>query len=439
MKPLWTCLSPVLLAALFGLIDILTLPGILYYPLYLIPVVLIFLLRARPWTLVLVSVLSLASMFLSDHILHQSQSGDGVFLLMLLVFAVFILSLSLMDADRKHLSELKEKWRTLFELLPVGVSVLGPEGKVVEQNATLAKILAMTPEGIAQGAYRARTYLRADGSPLSPEEFASSRVRRGERVVNNVITGIVTEAGETLWSSVSATACDFRDWKTIIVTTDITPLKMAEHRLELLVRQKELILREVHHRIKNNMSTLSGMLLIQSEASENPEVQKALTTAITRIQTMMVLYNKLFITRDFCTVNLREYLPALGSQILSNFPGGSQVDLDLSAENVSVGGDSLMALSIILNELITNTMKYAFQGACGTIRIRLDRREGRNIFHYGDGGRIPLGEVPGGSGGFGLQLIRLMAEQMGGRIEDSPPDSGGFILSFPDGEVFCRD
>lgn len=117
--------------------------------------------------------------------------------------------------------ESEEKLRTLFDLLPVGVSVLNGEQKVIYVNPALEKILGVNREGLLGGAYTRRTYLRADGTPMRVEEFASVRAMQEQQAVNHVVTGVVKEDGDVIWTDVSAVPVALRDWKVIVVTFDL--------------------------------------------------------------------------------------------------------------------------------------------------------------------------------------------------------------------------
>ncbi len=133
------------------------------------------------------------------------------------------------------LREREQKLKTLLNFLPVGISILDHERKVVYSNDTLGKILEITKEGLLRGDYRSRKYLRADGSEKTTEEFASTRVFTECTELHDIVTGVVKEDGHTVWTSISAAPVDFPDWKVILVTADITERKRAEEAL----RQKE--------------------------------------------------------------------------------------------------------------------------------------------------------------------------------------------------------
>jgi PAS domain S-box-containing protein len=129
------------------------------------------------------------------------------------------------------LQESEQKLTILFELLPVGISVLDADNKITYMNPALSRILDISQEGLFRGDYRKRTYLRPDGTPMPADEFASSRVIREQRLVHNVEVGVVKEDSQVIWTNVSAVPVTLADWKMIIVTIDITERKQAEEAL----------------------------------------------------------------------------------------------------------------------------------------------------------------------------------------------------------------
>jgi len=133
--------------------------------------------------------------------------------------------------------EREQKLNAILNLLPVGVSILDQDQKVAYSNDALRKILGITNEGLTRGEYRNRKYLRTDGSEKPPEEFASARAFTEKIEINNIITGIVKEDNQTVWTSVSAVPVDFPDWKVILVTSDITERKRAEHEIQRQIQR----------------------------------------------------------------------------------------------------------------------------------------------------------------------------------------------------------
>ena len=145
----------------------------------------------------------------------------------------------------ESLRESERKLKTLFEILPVGLSILDAERKIVYGNPALATILDISGEGLFRGNYAGRTYLRSDGTPMPAEEFASARAIKERRAVRDVETGVVKEDDTVIWTNVSAVPVSFPDWKVVIVTSDITERREAQEKLKETLGKLQLSLRGI--------------------------------------------------------------------------------------------------------------------------------------------------------------------------------------------------
>ncbi len=219
------------------------------------------------------------------------------------------------------------------------------------------------------------------------------------------------------------------------VTRDITLRKRDEERIRSLLQEKELLLREVHHRVKNNMNAAMGLLTLQAQAAASPEAGAALREAHGRLQAMAVLYDKLYRTENLRAVDVREYLPPLVDEVVRVFSSPARVAAETRAASFPLGVEILSPLGIIINELLTNALKHAFPGRShGRIRVTADREGGRAVIAVEDDGVGMPGEPP--PGGFGTQLVQMLARQIGGtlRCEAGAGGSGTrWVLEFPAG------
>jgi PAS domain S-box-containing protein len=208
--------------------------------------------------------------------------------------------------------------------------------------------------------------------------------------------------------------------------------KQAEDEILKLLSEKELLLKEVHHRIKNNMSTISNLLRIQSEDQDNPEIKNVLFDAEGRVLSMMVLYDKLYRSADFKEMSVNNYIPALVDEILSNFPGKLSVKIEKQIDDFILGVNILQPLGIIINELLTNTMKHAFKGRKDCLITISAKISGRNVYILiqDNGKGLPESFNPDKPEGFGMQLVSILTEQIGGHIRIERGEGTKFVLEF---------
>ena len=215
-------------------------------------------------------------------------------------------------------------------------------------------------------------------------------------------------------------------------------LKLAKEEIKSLLSEKELVLKEVHHRIKNNMNTIRGLILLQSEMLKDPIAAEALSNASRRIQSMTILYEKLYRSKNLYEVSMKDYLPSLIDEILENLFMGVNVKIEKEIDDFILDSRRLLPFGIIINELLSNAMKYAF----------LDRKEGIISVEAklkktvtGDGKLISLTVKDNGNGlpesvdinnstGFGLMLVKMLTRQLSGNIQVEQENGTRFILEF---------
>jgi len=186
--------------------------------------------------------------------LSDTKTQDGMLTLALLA------DITERKQAQDSLRENREKLQTLFDLSPVGISLVAGSNTVLDVNPALQKILGLSEEDIYAGAYRSRRYLRGDGAPMRPEDFPSARALAEQRVIKDVEIGIVTETGETIWSSVSAAPTP--DGTVVTVTADITERKRQEEAL----RYQTLLLENVTDAIIS--ADFTGKILTWNKGAE---------------------------------------------------------------------------------------------------------------------------------------------------------------------------
>jgi len=215
-------------------------------------------------------------------------------------------------------------------------------------------------------------------------------------------------------------------------TIDITERKQAEDKIKKLLAEKEIILREVHHRIKNNMNTINSILALQADNLEDPLAIAALEDAGNRVRSMMVLYDKLYQSAEFKCISTADYIPFLVDEIVSNFPKSKEVKIEKNIDNFVLDIKKLQPLGIIINELLTNTMKYAITGKSeDLIKVSATLSDNHVTFTIQDNGvGMPESVDFVNSPGFGMQLVSMLTEQIGGSIRIERGEGTKFVLEF---------
>ncbi len=328
------------------------------------------------------------------------------------------------------LRESNAKLELLFNLLPVGLSVLDGNRNVVKKNAALDTILSI-PKG---GDYSFRQYLRLDGTPMSPAEFPSSRVAHGEPAVFNTEIGVVKDDGAVAWVNVSAVASPFADWTMVIVTSDITERKQAEDKLRATLEEKETLLREVHHRVKNNLQVIIALLNMQSAQIQDAKTRQFLKEMEGQARTMALVYEQLYQSENLARVAMAPYLQRLTSSVLEVFGRQRRVQLTLEA-TVSLDVAQAMPCGLIVNELFTNILKYAFPPTFSEqpqVYIAMHQIEQTCRLVVSDNGvGLPPGYDEKSGQTLGLRFVNLWAtHQLGGQLKVTGNPGTCFTITF---------
>jgi two-component sensor histidine kinase len=208
-------------------------------------------------------------------------------------------------------------------------------------------------------------------------------------------------------------------------------LKRKETLLKEALAHQEFLTKEISHRVKNSLSIVAGLLSMQSRASDNPDLRQALADAQTRVQTIAKVHDRMWRKDEVDTVNLAEFLGELCADLQASAPS---FDLICEIAPVSLATDQSVSIGLLINELITNAVKYAYPaGGSGEVRLTLaptERNELRlEVTDRGIG--LPAHKVCAPSGGLGTKLISSLSRQLGGQVQwqDATPGTR-FVLIF---------
>lgn len=202
--------------------------------------------------------------------------------------------------------------------------------------------------------------------------------------------------------------------------------------IESSLKEKETLLREIHHRVKNNLQIISGLLTLQSRQIESQEAQEAVREGRNRVKSMALIHQKLYQQENLTGVNMKEYLGDLIHTIQQTFKDNHTIiQADIICNDLSLDVDTAIPLGLIINELVTNCYKYAFNGKSnGQIIIRLEEEKKKLMLEVKDnGGGLPAGFDMQKTKSFGMKLVQSLANKLEATVEIKSDKGATFCLT----------
>jgi len=220
----------------------------------------------------------------------------------------------------------------------------------------------------------------------------------------------------------------------VFVLQNVAERLAAETQIERSLAEKEILLREIHHRVKNNLQIISSMLNLQADRSADAETREVFHESEVRIRAMALVHEQLYRSGDLAHVDLAGYLDTLAQQVIRYFGRGScrvEVKVDEAVRDVSV--DQAIPLGLIVNELVTNSVQHGLAEAhAGTIHVRLSgNADASELSVSDDGVGFPPGFNVESSDGLGLHLVQALTGQLGGQFAISSDRGARCVVELP--------
>lgn len=201
-------------------------------------------------------------------------------------------------------------------------------------------------------------------------------------------------------------------------------VRAARDRYAALAAERELLLREVNHRVGNSLQIIASLLHLQAASTEDDDIKAALTNAMGRVAAVAQVHRKLYTSHDVQRVMLDQYLEGLLEDLRRSAEGEKLTQLTLKGEPIEIHPDRAVALGIIVNELVINAVKYAYPDGSGPIHVELSRSADQIVISVADQG-IGLSETPApGSTGMGRRIVDAMAAKLEAKIVFESGKSG---------------
>jgi PAS domain S-box-containing protein len=379
-------------------------------------------------------------------------------------------------ASRIELKESEERYRTLIDKLPDYVTV-HRDGILLYANPAAASNLgydAATRIGKSFLPFIAPEYhdtvRKAIAQRVAGEEFPSYEIKivasdgtcrtvlvngatiqyEGKPASLNVLTDITTvkqaeeairRTNEELEKRVAERTEDLSKTN-VQLTAEILARTRAEQEISRSLEEKDLLLREIHHRVKNNLQIIASLLNLQARYIADPKVLESIKESQSRVRAMALVHERIYRSHNISEINLKEYLNYLTKQIFSfyNIPQ-YQIGITVTMDDIMTNIDTVIPIGLIMNELVSNSLKHGFpEGRKGTVSIECTPQGADMLrFVYHDNGiGMPAGFDWKNAESLGLRLVNSLVDQLNGTIVLGTGEGTTFIIEIqktPSGKI----
>ena len=337
--------------------------------------------------------------------------------------------ISIRKNAEEHIIKSERKYRELADLLPQTVFETDVDANLTFMNKYAFEMFGYSQNDLSNGLSILELIVEEDRS-LSREKIR--KVIRGQvagdeytaQRRDNTKFPIILHSNPIIQNGIH------EGFRGIII--DISELKNAEEKIVASLKEKEVLLQEIHHRVKNNMQIISSLLSLQAIHTGSEEAAEILKESRGRVKSMAMIHEKLYHSHNLSQLNIEEYLNNLVQDILRSYSGvSSRITANVDVEDVYLNIDTALPMGLLVNELISNSIKHAFPEGKGDIDVKLELNGNEYILTVSDNGiGLPEDVDPFQASSLGLKLVVSLSIQLEGNLEVRRDGETSFILTF---------
>lgn len=344
-------------------------------------------------------------------------------------FNVIIVDITDMKLTEMALRASEERYRTFTEEAQIGVYIYD-NGRLLFVNPAMERIT---------GYSKAELLALDTGRMEMPDEQKTDDIREEIRQqedenIHHYKMHLMRKDGEVAILEFQTHPIVFEERNVTFGTCiDITETRRNEERLKEVIAEKEVLLREIHHRVTNNLQIISSLLYLSSENLTESEAIAAFRESQNRIRIMAHIHEMLYQSQDTGSIFLPAYLADIVSSIFSSYSTNlGDLDYELDIDDVNLGIDTAIPLGLCVNELVANSIEHAFPDGKGRVSVSLKNVENdRFSLRIADSGvGFAEGTDIGKTKSLGLQLVKMMVEQLQGELELHRKNPTAFTITF---------
>ncbi|ADZ09978.1 signal transduction histidine kinase [Methanobacterium lacus] len=341
----------------------------------------------------------------------------------------FITDVTRRIIDEEKIKESEIYYRTMFENTGTATVIIEKDKTISELNTEAANLSGYAKDEIENKKKWTDFVAKTDLNRL--KNYFEMRMK-SESAPKKYETKLINKAGNVKDIFVTIARIPGTE-KELASILDITELKNAEKDLQASLKEKDILLKEIHHRVKNNMQIVSSLLSLQTQYVDEDETQNVLRESQGRVKTMAMIHEKLYSSNDFTQIRFDEYIVKLVSDIFYSCNiNKDRIKPVVHVDEVNLNIETAIPCGLIINELISNSLKYAFpNGATGTICLCLKKSRENYVLTISDSGvGFPESLDFRNTDSLGLQLVNNLVDQIDGKIELNTDQGTKFSIEF---------
>ena len=331
------------------------------------------------------------------------------------------------------LRESEEKFRTMVENSIQGIFIF-QDVRIVYANEALAHITGYSIKALLSlPVEKIRGLVHSDDQEMVWGRLAERLA--GKDVPSRYEFKVVRKDGNTLWMEMVSSRIEYQGKPAVQgAVIDITDRIQADEQIKASLEEKEVMLREIHHRVKNNMQIILSLLRIQSRSVRDKGIQDMFKQSQNRIRSMALIHEALYKSGDLGRIDIADYISRMTTHLLSIYKEGlGDIEINQEAEGIFLDINRAIPCGLIISELVSNCLKHAFPGKRGgqiTIRMTRDIKGTNSLIVKDNGTGLPDGLNYREIDTLGLQLVTDLVQQINGSITLKKTHGTEFVVKF---------
>lgn len=318
----------------------------------------------------------------------------------------------------------------LFESAQVAIVMTDNQGTALRINKEFTKLFGYSPD---EALGKSLDELVADQQLVDDAKNITKRVADGEKVSFETVRKRKDGTSVDVSVLASPIVIDGEQVAVFGLYRDISERKSAERKIKSSLKEKELLLQETHHRVKNNLQIISSLLRLQARMVDDASIREMFQVSQDRIRSIALIHEKLYRSKDIAKIDFSEYLEGLVTHLAKIYRSPeTNIKLNFEIKNIFLDINIAIPCGLIVSELVTNALKYAFRGMeSGTIEVKLARKNKKHVLTIRDSGvGLPEDIDLKKTDSLGMQIVQDLVEQLGGEIKVSRDKGAKFDIIF---------